>query len=53
MTIVDQIKKTVDFRVISITGKYIYISWNGGGNQTISKRELKMLQKKHTWTTDF
>jgi hypothetical protein len=53
MTTIDQVKQVVDFKVISIIGKYVSISWNRGGNQTISKRELKKLQKQHTWTTDF
>ncbi len=50
-TSVDARKKKVDFRLVQVS-PYI-IKWRNGKVETVTARELKKLQKTHTYTTDF
>lgn len=50
-TLIDQNKKSVDFRIMQMSP--IYVRWNDGVREVVSKTKLKSLQNTHTWTTDF
>lgn len=49
-TTVDTAKASCDFLLIDIYG---VIEWKDGKRQYVSKRELKALQSKFTWMTNF
>jgi len=48
-TDIDRKKSEADFRMIDVD----FIVWRDGTRQRVTKRELKKLQSKHTWMTDF
>lgn len=52
-TSVDKSKKDVDFKLISIDGKYYTIDWKNGERETVSKREFEKLSKQYNYITDF
>lgn len=56
-TEIDTMKKTVDFRIISINcagrNNYATIDWKDGIRQNVSRVQLKKLQSQYTYMTDF
>ncbi len=53
-TSLDELKKTVDFRITYCYGSKFNIEWNATGKtEFINTRRLNQLKKLHTWTTDF
>lgn len=50
-TLIDENKKTSDFRILQMSP--VYIRWNDGKGEIVSKTKLKSLQKTNTWATDF
>ena len=49
-TAVDSAKAACDFLLVDMAG---VIDWKDGRRQFVTKRELKALQAKHTWMTNF
>lgn len=51
-TAIDNRKKSVDFRLLQTSPNVI--AWNESGHiETVTNRELRLLQIAHTWATDF
>lgn len=51
-TAIDDLKSTVDFRVVGVGSKNS-IAWKDGRMESVTDRQLEKLQKSHSWTTDF
>ena len=52
-TSLDELKETVDFRIIGVASGKFEITWNNGGNEIVTRRKLNSLKSNFSWTVDF
>jgi hypothetical protein len=50
-TAIDVAKAAADFRIVQV-GPYVIV-WKDGRTERVNARQLKKLQEKHTFATDF
>ena len=52
-TPIDDAKTTADFLLIDVSCAQKVIDWKDGRREWVTSRQLKQLQAKHTWATNF